>query len=87
VSLNIPSTTPPAPVDSPENQTTGASHQKKTSSTVGDTATISSAALNLAKAAIQEATETLEQTKKEARAGDHQAQRLLAKEQATSGGS
>ena len=87
MSLNIPSTTLPASVDSPENQTSLGSPRKQTASTVGDTATISSAALNLAKAAIQEATETLEQTKKEARAGDHQAQRLLAKEQATSGGS
>jgi hypothetical protein len=44
-----------------------------------DTAQISSSALMAAKAAVQEATETEAQTIKEARAGDQQAQRLLAK--------
>ncbi len=43
-----------------------------------DTVQISSAA----QSALQEATETAAQTAKEARAGDHQAVRLLAKEQA-----
>ncbi len=43
-----------------------------------DTVQISSAAL-----ALQEAIETPTQTAKEASAGDHQAQRLLAKEAAT----
>jgi hypothetical protein len=43
-----------------------------------DTVHISSAA----KAAMQEAVETPAQTAKEASAGDHQAQNLLAKEQA-----
>jgi hypothetical protein len=38
---------------------------------------------NAAKTAMQEATETPEQTAKEARSGDRQAQRLLAQEAAT----
>jgi len=44
-----------------------------------DTAKISNAAQAAAQAALQEATETLAQTEKEAQAGDHQAQRLMAK--------
>ncbi len=39
-------------------------------------------AASAAQAALQEATETTAQTAKEARSGDHQAQRLLAKEEA-----
>lgn len=47
-----------------------------------DTVTISAAALTASKSAIQEATETPDQTAKEARTGDLQAQRLLAREAA-----
>ncbi|HZC66276.1 MAG TPA: hypothetical protein VE545_06865 [Candidatus Dormibacteraeota bacterium] len=48
----------------------------KSAAVPSDTVTIS----NAAKAALQEATETKSQTAKEAQSGDHQAQRLLAKE-------
>ena len=44
-----------------------------------DSIQMSSAALSAAKAVAQEATETADQTAREARAGDHQAQRLMAK--------
>ncbi len=53
------------------------SQASSTSSAVSDTVSISSAAT----AALQEATETQTQTAQEARSGDMQAQRLLAKEQ------
>ncbi|MGD0282978.1 MAG: hypothetical protein ABSB95_11520 [Dissulfurispiraceae bacterium] len=52
--------------------------QSKPQQTSYDTVQVSSAA----QAALQEATETAAQTAKEASAGDHQAQRLLAKEAA-----
>jgi hypothetical protein len=48
----------------------------KSAAVPSDTVSIS----NAAKAALQEATETKSQTAKEAQSGDHQAQRLLAKE-------
>jgi len=51
---------------------------QSTASNVQDTVTVSSAA----QAALKEATETAAQTQKEAASGDHQAQRLQAKEQA-----
>jgi len=57
----------------PANATTTASHPQ-----LSDSVQISSAA----QAALKEATETQAETMKEARGGDHQAQRLLAKEQA-----
>jgi hypothetical protein len=47
--------------------------------TTADTVQISNAALT----AMKEATETPAETAKEARSGDHQAQRLVAKEAAT----
>ena len=52
--------------------------QSKPQQTAKDTVQVSSAA----QAMLQEATETSAQTAKEASAGDHQAQRLLAKEAA-----
>jgi hypothetical protein len=54
------------------------SQPQSTASTVKDTVNISSAA----KAALQEATETSAQTAQEARSGDLQAQRRLAKAEA-----
>lgn len=69
-------------------ETTSAASQPSTSSSTAssssatsvpvDTVTISSAA----QAMLKEITETSAQTTKEANAGDHQAQRLLAKEAA-----
>jgi hypothetical protein len=55
---------------------TAASPVPKANALPADTVTIS----NAAKAALQEATESKAQTTKEAHSGDHQAQRLLAKE-------
>jgi hypothetical protein len=49
---------------------------------VTDTVQISSSALAAAKAALEESTETANETAREARAGDPQAQRLLAKQAA-----
>lgn len=54
------------------------SQSQPNASVAVDTVHISSAAI----AAMQEAIETPAQTAREASAGDHQAQRLLAKEQA-----
>ena len=61
-----------APVTSANSKTTPA----KAPAAASDQVHLSSAAL----AALQEASETPAQTAKEAGAGDHQAQRLLAKE-------
>ena len=58
--------------------TSSAKATQSPSKTPTDTVQISSAA----KAALQEALETPAQTATEARSGDHQAQRLLAKEAA-----
>jgi hypothetical protein len=63
---------PVAPVTSANPKTTPA----KASAAASDQVHLSSAAL----AALQEASETPAQTAKEARAGDHQAQRLLVRE-------
>jgi len=57
------------------------SQPKATTGGAADTVHISSAA-QVAQAALKEATETPAQTATEARGGDHQAQRLLAKESA-----
>ena len=60
--------------------------QSKPEPTATDTVQISSAGKTLQagmQAAVQEATETRDQTLKEAASGDPQAQRLLAKENAT----
>ena len=67
--------TPPVSQPTPVNQK---STQSKPHPATTDAVQISSAAL----AAFQEATETAAQTAKEAGKGDHQAQRLLAKEAA-----
>jgi hypothetical protein len=56
----------------PQSQSNGST----TSNAIQDTVSISSAA----QSSVQEATETQTQTAKEARGGDHQAQRLLARE-------
>jgi hypothetical protein len=56
-----------------------ATSKPETAGPNADTATISSPAQAAATAALQEATETVAQTTKEATAGDHQAQRLLAR--------
>src|SRR5271157_1116882 len=68
-----------APVSQPaaEPQTSSKSVQTSTSAPT-DTIQIS----NAGRPAAQEATETPSQTAQEARSGDHQAQRLLAKEAA-----
>jgi hypothetical protein len=60
-------------------QKSSASKPESTGSTAQDKVNISSAA----QAAVQEAMETPAQTAQEARDGDHQAQRLLAKERAS----
>ena len=63
---------PVTPVTNASSKTTPA----KAPATAGDQVHLSSAAL----AVLQEASETPAQTAREARTGDHQAQRLLAKE-------
>ena len=77
MSLTIGTTTPPAPV---ERDNPAPSNSKPTSTPPApvDTARISNTALQAARAAAQEATETTAQTTREARAGDRQAQRRLA---------
>ena len=69
---------PPAAKSATSSQKSAQSQPPSTVSTPADTVQISSAA----KAALQEALETRAQTANEARSGDHQAQRLLAKEAA-----
>lgn len=59
-------------------QSASATSSKTSASTSSYTVSIS----NAAHAALAEATETSVQTAQEANSGDHQAQRLLAKEQA-----
>jgi hypothetical protein len=57
-----------------------AANPPRTSGTASDTVQISTTAQAAAKAAMQEATETHAETLTEAQKGDHQAQRLLARE-------
>ena len=68
--------TKPVPQSTSENQKAPPS---KTTTKTADSVQIS----NVGKAAFQEATETAAQTAQEARNGDRQAQRLLAKEEAS----
>ena len=66
MSLTINAATPPVLVEQSAGLKASDSKAKVPITTAADTATISSAALNAAKGAIQEATETPAQTKKEA---------------------
>jgi hypothetical protein len=59
---------------------------EKTAPRIADTAHISESAVLAAKGAAAEATETKEQTAREAAAGDQQAQRLIAQYAAAQGG-
>jgi hypothetical protein len=79
VSLN---TSAPPPTDHDSAQTThvATTQNAPTQKPVVDTVQISSSAQAAAKAALEESTETVTQTKQEASHGDHQAQRLLANE-------
>jgi hypothetical protein len=77
---NVSSSTPTQPAAQPK-PVTAKMTQSKPQQTSKDTVQVSSAA----QAALMEATETSVQTAKEASAGDHQAQRLLAKEAAAKG--
>ena len=72
----------PSPIESPDSAKAAHASDKGRATDRTDSVNISSAALDAAKAAVQEATETPAQTAREAKAGDRQAQRLLAREQA-----
>jgi hypothetical protein len=56
------------------------SDQTKPERTTTDTVQLSQSAKAMAQASVEEATETSTETAKEARNGDHQAQRLIARE-------
>ena len=77
-SMTITSSVQAQPVASVTSSQSSPSKAPSDTSTQKDSVQISSSA----KAALQEATEAPDQTAKEARGGDHQAQRLLAKEAA-----
>ena len=81
--MTVTLATNPRPVEQATDSTrTSTETQAPPASPRSDTAQVSNAALAAAKAAAEEATETGDVTAREARAGDHQAQRLLAKYQA-----
>jgi hypothetical protein len=71
--------TAPAPAAAPPSSTARANPAKPEQSAGSHTPAATVTISNAAKAALQEATETLAQTTKEARGNDLQAQRLLAK--------
>jgi hypothetical protein len=78
ISLNT--STPSAPIERPASVPVAPPPKSDASSKPGtDVVQISGAAASAAKAAAQEATETADQTAKEARGGDQQAQRLMAR--------